>query len=374
MEDYTLLSRRPLKRRHRYAATSVMDIRPVHAQLRAETYLQLPPGRNPRTLALGRQLARRHTDVDAIVEAGLAFLRDNSFVYSLTPDRLGRDAVDDFLFRSRNGFCEHFATAYAVLMRAAGVPARVVGGYQGGRWNSLGEFLTVRQTDAHAWCEVWRPERGWTRVDPTLVVAPDRIGNGLEAVAGAMQGYFGRQGEGWLGPWIEGLRLTWEAVDTRWQMAFMAFSADEQMTFLARLGLSAGRHGRLALVAMVTLLFVGMVFFVKRWRYPTRRAARVDEALIIYRRFLSKMNRIGLPKPPHQGPWDYSRAVITRQPVLMADVEAITRRYIQLRYASQGDATGLDAFRRQVRAFRPRRLLADRADRVDVFPPPHSAH
>ena len=112
--------------------------------------------------------------------AALAFFRENHFSYTLRPDRLGADAVDGFLFTSRKGFCEHFATGFAVLMRAAGVPTRLVGGYQGGRWNAMGDFLTVRHSDAHVWCEVWMTHRGWVRVDPTFVVAPERIDVGIE--------------------------------------------------------------------------------------------------------------------------------------------------------------------------------------------------
>ena len=131
---------------------------------------------------------------ETVVAAALAFFKENGFLYTLRPDRLGIHAVDDFLFASRKGFCEHFATAFTVLMRAAGVPTRIVGGYQGGRWNALGDFLTVRQSDAHVWCEVWQGGQGWVRVDPTFAVAPDRIDAGIErALAGeALLWFLGR--------------------------------------------------------------------------------------------------------------------------------------------------------------------------------------
>jgi transglutaminase-like putative cysteine protease len=104
-----------------------------------------------------------------------------SFTYTLNPPLLGRDSIDDFLFSTQKGFCEHFASAFVVLMRAAGIPARVVTGFQGGTWNAAGGYLLVRNSDAHAWAEIWRPERGWVRVDPTAAVSPVRIELGAAA-------------------------------------------------------------------------------------------------------------------------------------------------------------------------------------------------
>ena len=117
----------------------------------------------------------------AFIAAVLAKFRDEEYFYTLEPPRLQLDSVDDFLFNTRRGFCEHFASAFTMLARAAGIPARVVTGYQGGEYNPMGGYLLIRQSDAHAWSEVWLEGRGWVRVDPTAAVAPERVERGLDA-------------------------------------------------------------------------------------------------------------------------------------------------------------------------------------------------
>src|SRR5690606_7385087 len=152
-----------------------------HAMRNAD--LHLPPDRNPRTLALAREMRGRVSSDAAFVEAVLAMFREQEFFYTLEPPRLELHSVDDFLFNTRRGFCEHFASAFTVLARAAGTPARVVTGYQCGEFNPLGGYFIVRQSDAHAWSEVWLEGRGGVRVDPTAAVAPERIESGGLAAA-----------------------------------------------------------------------------------------------------------------------------------------------------------------------------------------------
>ena len=131
--------------------------------------------RNPRTQALARRLRAASSDDRDYTQRVLRYFQEGGFEYTLTPPRLDRDSVDDLLFNTRLGFCGHFASAYVALMRAAGLPARVVTGYLGGTWNPVGGYYVVRQSDAHAWAEVWLEGDGWTRVDPTAVVAPERL-------------------------------------------------------------------------------------------------------------------------------------------------------------------------------------------------------
>jgi transglutaminase-like putative cysteine protease len=157
----------------------------------------LPPGFDPRARALAAQWRRELPDDEAIVRAPLSLFR-NDFFYTLAAPDLGRDSVDDFLFETRRGFCQHFASAYTFLMRAAGIPARVVTGYQGGYFNTLGNYLLVRQSDAHAWSEVWLKGRGWVRVDPTGAVSPQRVELGAQAAAGA-SAQWGTTPTGWSG-------------------------------------------------------------------------------------------------------------------------------------------------------------------------------
>lgn len=262
--------------------------------------------------ALGNEWAQTHTAPGAVVAEALDFFRENDFSYTMQPDHLGADAMDNFLFASRKGFCEHFASAFTVLMRAAGVPTRMVGGYQGGKWNPLGNFLTVRHSDAHVWCEVWLPGQGWVRVDPTFVVAPERIDVGIEsAFAGQGPfGFLGRNRGSLLTRWTDAVHQIWEAVNIRWNMWFMGFSAEDQIALLKHLGVSLGRQGGWLLFMILPSSFIAVVVLLGRMRKKAHRQPPQDEAWKIYGRFLDKMARIGLPKAPHQGPVDYARSVV----------------------------------------------------------------
>lgn len=360
MDDHTLMARRPVWQRFHYGAASFLNALPNAADVPGDAYLQLPPNLNPQTVALGSRWARTHAEPEALVAAALALFKEKGFMYTLQPDRLGIHAVDDFLFASRKGFCEHFATAFTVLMRAAGVPTRIVGGYQGGRWNALGDFLTVRHSDAHVWCEVWRAGRGWGRVDPTFAVAPDRIDAGIErALAGeALLWFLGRSRDDWLSGLTETVSQTWEAVNTRWNMWFMGFSAEDQIALLKRIGISAGRRRGWLLFLALPPLFIAGVILLGRLRKKANPKPLEDNVLTIYERFLDKMAGAGIPKPLHQGPLDYGRLLMERHPALERDVDAIIGSYIGLRYGHECDADALKAFRLRVRRFKPRQAMA----------------
>lgn len=359
MEDHTLVTRRPVRQRFSYGATSFLEYRQTSVDLPDPTTLELPAGRNPRTIALGQQLARQYATPREIVDAGLAFFRENGFTYTLRPDRLGPDAIDDFLFTSRKGFCEHFAAGFAVLMRAAGLPARIVGGYQGGRWNALGGFFTVRQSDAHVWCELWMQEKGWVRVDPTFVVAPERIDHGLEqALAEAwLPGFLSRNDDEWLTRWMDMMQMTWEAVNIRWNMWFMGFSAEDQLALMKRLGISMGRQGGWIVVMILPSLFIVVFILTGRLARRARKPSFEDRALKIYSRFLKKTARAGLPKAPHQGPLAYAGWVSRKAPELKGDVERITGLYIGLRYGREAGNFALKQLHGLVRRFRPGRRI-----------------
>lgn len=359
MEDHTLVTRRPVRQRFSYGAASFLDYRQVSAELPDPAALDLPAGRNPLTLDLGQRWAREFATPGEIVNAGLAFLTENGFAYTLRPDRLGPDAIDDFLFASRKGFCEHFAAGFAVLMRAAGIPARIVGGYQGGRWNALGDFFTVRQSDAHVWCEVWLQEKGWVRVDPTFAVAPERIDQGLErALAqGGLEGSFGIGKRWWQTNWIDMLEMTWEAVNIRWNIWFMGFSAEDQLFLMKRLGISLGRQGGWIVVMVLPALFIVVCILAGRLARRSRKPSSEDKALKIYSRFLKKTARAGLPKAPHQGPLAYANWISRKAPELKRDVKKISGLYIDLRYGRESEGHSLKPLRRLVRRFRPGRRI-----------------
>src|SRR3989344_1763652 len=181
--DFTLEHREPIRERLNYTLTSYTRYNTGALEIAERVRgLQLPGHTSPRARALAGQWEREHGEPQRIAQAALDHFRRENFVYTLSPPLLGDDPVDEFLFDTRRGFCEHYASSFVALMRAAGIPSRVVVGYLGGEYNAAGNYLIVRQSDAHAWAEVWLPNQGWMRVDPTGAIAPERIELGLEAV------------------------------------------------------------------------------------------------------------------------------------------------------------------------------------------------
>ena len=218
---------------------------------RAEA-LSLPPGFNPRIAAWAVEF-RRHNglqgaDAAALSAAVLAHIRGAEFSYTLAPGFYGRDGIDEFWLDRRAGFCEHFATAFVVVMRSLGVPARVVTGYQGAERSPLDGYFVVRQSHAHAWAEVWQPRRGWQRVDPTAAVAPERVAlsRNLEPQAGLMAGALRS-----VSPELMlQLRDGWEALNNHWNQWVLNYSRAQQFDLLQRLGFHSPDWYTLGLIVM----------------------------------------------------------------------------------------------------------------------------
>ena len=300
LESYTL---RPLQERVRYSAVAHTDYS-VQDDLDpglTGKWLQLPPGFNPQTRALGLRLrvlaSRQSGSATAIVDAALRLLRQQRFQYTLQPPLLGRDGVDDFLFRTRQGFCEHFAGSFVFLMRAAGVPARVVTGYQGGERNPLDGYVTVRQSDAHAWAEVWLPGHGWRRVDPTAAAAPERISQGLaralpQPAPFGLTGLIAMQND--KDSWLSRLRFGVNAANNAWNQWVLDYNPERQQNFLAELWQAIGNWRTPAAAALLgALAWVGY-----RWRQ--RRAT--DPVQAAYARFCRQAASLGLVPAPGEGP------------------------------------------------------------------------
>ena len=294
-----LMSVQPIDRRVAYDAVSYLDYRTNVdlSRMARSWYLRLPESRNPRSIELATQLRSAAADDADYVNDVLGMFRREEFYYTLQPALLGSNPVDRFLFETREGFCEHYASAFAVLMRAAGIPSRIVLGYQGGEMNPLGDYLIVRQSDAHAWNEVWLEGRGWVRIDPTAAVAPERIEAGMSAAR------FGDAGARWglTAPtrWLYNLGLTWDALNARWNGWVLGYGPDNQNRFMRWLGMDEPdwRKMVLTLLAILLLLIGGLsLLLFRRYRPPKK-----DEAALLYRQFIRKL-AIG-PRPgetPHQ--------------------------------------------------------------------------
>jgi len=347
--DYLLLGPDPINEPVSYEAVSYLRARaidPLGAAARRED-TALPPYANPRTQELARTLYERAGTDGAFVAAALDYLRRGGFVYSLEPQPLGRDAVDELLFRTREGFCGHYASAFVTLMRAAHVPARVVTGYLGGEWNPIGEFLEVRQADAHAWAEVWLEGRGWTRVDPTAVVAPERLRRG---VLDLMPNAFSASDRLlYRSAWLRGLLQRWGAANAWWGDHVVKFDYASQLDVLARLGIRSPDAADLGWGFTAALL---LWLTVLAWYLGRAERARPPDALArAYLRLCRKLARVGEPRASHQGPLAYLAAISAQRPELASRVETLIECYARLRYGPPGtgrEAQDIAAFARAV--------------------------
>lgn len=333
--DLGVLVERPITGAIAYEARSdpaAVVAGPLPLSLRRRA-LQWPEGTNPRTLAWAKELRRSHADDAALVGAVLRRFGEAPFAYTLTPPRLDEvDAVDDFLFRSRRGFCGHYASALAAVARAAGIPARVVTGYQGGEWNRIGGYLLVRQSAAHAWNEIWLDGQGWVRVDPTAAVAPERVESGLDDALGLDEPVPGRLYGRW--PWLGQARAWVDAARTAWQNRFLRFDRSAQEQLAARLGFGDRGLASLvrALVVLMALAGLALLVFTLResgWRWPSRAERR-------WRRVCRQATRRGCPRHPAEGESTYAERVAATCPSLATAIRAAARDYIAERYRAWG--------------------------------------
>lgn len=313
--------------------------------------LQLPADRNPRAAELAAEFRASAGSDAGIVAAILAHFREQPFVYTLQPPALaGAHPVDAFLFRTRRGFCEHYASAFTVLARAAGVPARVVTGYQGGEINPFSDRLVVRQSEAHAWSEVWLEGSGWTRVDPTGAIAPNRIEMSLGDALPAGERVPGGMLRNWRG--LRELSLSWDALNSAWNDWVLGYGPERQLALLARLGMPGGDWR--ALVIGLTALVAAIMLSLALWLAWRLRPPPQPEAARLYREFCRRLARVGLERAPHEGPRDFAARVVQSRPEMAATVERITRLYLALRYEARAEEEALLALlRRETRAFRP---------------------
>jgi transglutaminase-like putative cysteine protease len=257
--DLQWLSNRPVTDLLRYRAESYPQfqsgpVRRMGGQLQA--YLALPPGTNPRTAALAAEMrndpALAGAATPALVQAALRRLRTGGYTYTLEPGVYGNDTADEFWFDRKEGFCEHIASAFVVLMRNLGIPSRIVTGYQGGELNSIDNYWVVRQRDAHAWAEVWQEGSGWVRVDPTASVAPGRIGQLQRLVPqpGLFAGAFGAMSP----TLVQNLRAAWEAVNNGWNQWVLSYTQSRQLNLLKNLGFDAPSLEDLAYVLLYLVI------------------------------------------------------------------------------------------------------------------------
>lgn len=343
--DHELVSRRRVTQTRRYRTASVLDYR-AGTQLTAYQRvldLALPSGADPRARALAERWSRQYSKPADIVQAALTRFHDQPYRYTLSPPRLGSSPVDGFLFDSRAGFCEHYAGAFVFLMRAAGIPAHVVIGYQGGEMNSLSDYMIVRQSSAHAWAEVWFDNRGWVRVDPTAAVAPERVEQGFNAALPDDAAWFSRYAL------TSRLELAWDMVNAKWDDWVLGYGPDSQIALLNWAGIEQRYWEWLGSLLGGGLTLFGLILWL-----VYRRRARPPEALRLWNRVSRRLRPDGLERAATEGPRSYARRVERARPDLAIAIRRISELYIEARYAARPRATVLSALRQAVADFRPR--------------------
>jgi transglutaminase-like putative cysteine protease len=348
--DRELTADNRIDERLRYRATSALTYRQQDTldDATRQLGLQLPRGFNPRAVALAAQWREQFgSNNQAIANAALALFHDGGFRYNLAAAPLGRDSVDDFLFQTREGFCEHYSSSFTFLMRAAGIPARVVTGYQGGFFNSVGRYLLVRQSNAHAWSEIWLAGRGWVRYDPTGAVRPDRVNTETTAAVG--------DSGGWLqSGWIMSMRNRWDLVNQLWANGVNGFDALRQQGLLKPFGIQQADVSMLASVlagAIALLVTVGLAWALYR-RPEGDRASRALQ------RLEKKLARAGLHRRPSEAEGSFLRRCARALGENRKELETLQALYVGLRYGhSEPPPELLSGFVVGVREFKPSRVV-----------------
>lgn len=334
LSDYQVVAKAAVRTRMRYAMAAYPQASALDGgdDWSLGSALRLPGEVNPRTRELAHALREKNADPGAIVAAGLNFFVNSEFTYTLEPPLLGKHSVDEFLFDTRRGFCEHFASSFVFLMRAAGVPARVVTGYQGGEVNPIDGYLEVRQSDAHAWAEVWVAGRGWQRVDPTATVAPSRVQSGLalsvpetEVLPLALRPSYS---------WMRELRFRFDAVNNAWNQWVLGYNPLRQKELLSRLGMHSPDWYSMTMA--MSILCGALIIGLLGWALLQR--VRIDPLQRAWNRLSRRLEPAGLERKPWEGPLAYADRVASARPALADTMRDIANDYAGLRY--RGDGTG----------------------------------
>ena len=354
--DFRLIYKHPVVAKTAYQVQSWLDYRLSPDQLprwRRTIELAIPDGYNPKTVALARQWRLETPDNKALMQRVLG-LYNQEFIYTLKPPLLGKNTVDEFLFEAKRGFCEHFASSFVFFMRAAGVPARVVVGYQGGEIHPEG-YLLVRQYDAHAWAEVWLEGEGWVRVDPTAAVAPERIETSLTDILGEEEDFLADSPLSLMRfrdiGWLNSMRLQLESLNYAWARWVLGYNREQENILQKWLGGTSPTHIGLALLFAGGLI-LGIVAFLQL-KNATRQPA--DELDRLFLKFCYKLEKAGLKRQVGEGPQAFTERIAGYSPEMGRKVQTISHAYQQMRYGDRS-WSNLLAMKKAVRDFRANKV------------------
>ncbi len=331
--DYSLLSRFALKngrtlRLHSFLFYNTGRLQPWERH----HGLQLPDTSNPLARKLARSWVQESQKPEEILQKALRFFANGNFRYTFNPPLLPEnDFIDAFLFETKAGYCSHFASAMAFMMRVSGIPSRIVLGYLGAEDNTVGDYLTIRQAYAHAWNELWLPQHGWIRVDPTATASPQRIELGpLLYQTNEETGLFSRQNKG-----VRTMLQSWDALGFYWERFVLSYGYFRQRSMLAKLGVRlqglTGLLQALGLMLGALVLASGAMWALWRFRHRPRPYA-ADPAQQQYARFCAKLAKAGLVKDPGHGPQAFAARLAAQRPDLAEETGRIVAYYIRLRY------------------------------------------
>jgi len=345
---FQLIASTPIDQRLSYRGHSaITDELPATGDERLTTFMTtLPEGSNPRAMEFARSLRSQSASDRDYLQRILRLFTEQEFFYTLTPPSLGEHTVDEFLFDTRRGFCGHYASAFTLLARAAGIPARIVTGYQGAEFNPIGSYWIVRQSDAHAWAEV-RLDGRWVRFDPTAAVAPWRIERGSarsqEATAGGVTALRSSS-------LANRLALSWDAMNAGWNRWVLSFGPEAQTTMMSLAGIDNPSTEYLVVAMAVSV--TGLLIIIGLWQRRQYRP-RHDALQTAYLKLCARLAAATRPRAPSEGPREYADAVQQLRPDLATDTGNLIDHYIELRYDSRADASDIERFIAAVKRYRP---------------------
>lgn len=347
--DIQILKTEPIKTRLRYVAKSYSQFN-IGADLSPQMQafaLQLPASGNPKSRALASQWQAEFKTPQAIAGKALSYFNQEKFSYTLSPPKLGINPIDTFIFSSKRGFCEHYASSFVFLMRAAGVPARVVTGYQGGEVNQAGNYLTVRQSDAHAWAEIWLAGKGWLRIDPTAAVSPERIESGISnALAdNSLLPIMSRNNF----KWLTTITQNWDAVNNSWNQWILGFDQDKQLSLLSQLMGKEINWQDLLRYLVVCLGLAGLIVGFILFKTVYKPVPAVQKT---YAEFIKACAKYNLHPANHEGATDFGRRVKQSLPNQADTIDLITNAYTAYRYGLQMNQAQLNLLKAAITKFR----------------------
>jgi protein-glutamine gamma-glutamyltransferase len=334
--DYSAVANNPVRTRIRYDASSYSQYQlGVALDEREKTMsLQIHEDENPRSKKLAASWAALSSEQK--VNNALQMFRKEAFIYTLRPPRLGKDGVDAFLFDSKKGFCEHYATSFVYLMRAAGVPARIVTGYQGGELNPNGNYLIVRQSDAHAWAEVWLENRGWVRVDPTAAVSPERIEQSIgEALSEIDELPFMARHDF---PLIKKAFLNWDSVNNGWNQWVLGYDDVKQLAFLKQL---TGKDFSLQDLLIWLIAGIGLAMAATTYFLLKQNKRKLSAVQKCYADYLTKLKPFGLAPKTGEGALDFGQRAANVLPQYKTQIMTIAEEYNALQYSIHAPSRGI---------------------------------